>query len=77
MSEPLDEPLAGGTAGASVVVEPLVAGHVDFPRQMMVSPGGPLLTLKLLAALLRGKPPHVVPVPALSVNVPASFGVNS
>jgi N-acyl homoserine lactone hydrolase len=73
--QPLNEPLAGGTAGASVIVEPLIAGHVDFPRQMMVSPGGPLLTLKLLLALLRGKPPHVVPVPAFLIRHPSAGAI--
>ena len=46
-------------------VEPLVAGHVDFPLQMMVSPGGRFLTLKLLRALLSGKPPDDGPGPRL------------
>ena len=49
---PLHEPLAGGTPGASVVVEPLVAGHCDFPLATMVNPGGRFLTLKLLRAML-------------------------
>jgi N-acyl homoserine lactone hydrolase len=73
--QPLPEPLAGGTPGASVVVEPLIAGHVDFPRQMMVSPGGPFLSLKLLRALLRGKPPSVVPVPAFLVRHPSAGAI--
>ena len=30
--KPLHEPLAGGTPGATVTVEPMVAGHVDWPR---------------------------------------------
>ena len=56
-AKPLHEPLAGGTQGATVTVEPLIAGTVDFPRSMMVSPGGPFLTLKLLKALLTGNCP--------------------
>ena len=43
-TQPLHEPLAGGTRGATVTVEPLIAGHVDFAREMMVKPGRPLLT---------------------------------
>ena len=31
--KPLHEPLAGGHAGATVAVEPLIAGHVDFPAR--------------------------------------------
>ena len=42
-AKPLDEPLAGGSQGASVVVEPIIAGHVNWSRSMMESPGGPFL----------------------------------
>jgi glyoxylase-like metal-dependent hydrolase (beta-lactamase superfamily II) len=73
--QPLHEPLAGGTPGASVVVEPMVAGHVDFPLKTMVSPGGPFLTLKLLRALLSGKPPNVVPVPAFLIRHPSAGAI--
>ncbi len=72
---PLQEPLAGGTPGATVTVEPIVAGHVDFPEAMMVSPGGRFLTLKLLRALLRGKPPHPVPVPAFLIRHPSAGAI--
>ncbi len=71
---PLHEPLAGGTRGASVVVEPLVAGHVTFPREMMVSPGGRFLTLKLLKALVGGTD-YVVPVPAFLVRHPSAGAI--
>jgi N-acyl homoserine lactone hydrolase len=73
--QPLHDPLAGGTPGASVVVEPMVAGHVDFPLKTMVSPGGRFLTLKLLRALLSGKPPNVVPVPAFLVRHPSAGAI--
>src|ERR1700754_735856 len=68
--QPLHEPLAGGSAGATVAVEPLVAGHVDLPAVTMVTPGGPFLKLKLLRALLSGKPPNIVPVPAFVIRHP-------
>ena len=71
-AQPLHDPLPGGTRGVTVSVEPLLAGHVDFPRAMMVSPGGRLLTLKLLKALLTGKPPYTVPVPAFLVRHPSA-----
>lgn len=71
---PLHEPLAGGTRGASVVVEPLVAGHVTFPREMMVSPGGRFLTLKLLKALVGGSD-YVVPVPAFLIRHPSAGAI--
>ncbi len=70
--QPLHEPLAGGTPGASVVVEPIVAGHVDFPRKTMVSPGGRLMTLKLLRAMLFPTEPNVVPVPAFLIRHPSA-----
>lgn len=69
---PLHEPLAGGTPGATVVVEPLVAGHCDFPLATMVSPGGRFLTLKLLRAMLSNKAPNVIPVPAFLIRHPSA-----
>ena len=74
-ARPLHEPLAGGTPGATVVVEPIVAGHVDFPQAMMVSPGGHLLTLKLLRALLGSRPPNVIPVPAFLIRHPSAGAI--
>ncbi len=38
-AKPLHEPLAGGTPGATVTVEPIVAGTVTWPRTMMERPG--------------------------------------
>lgn len=73
--QPLHEPLAGGTPGASVAVEPMVAGHADFPLATMVSPGGPFLTLKLLRALLRPKQPHVIPIPAFLIRHPSAGAI--
>jgi len=71
---PLHEPLAGGTRGATVAVEPLVAGHVHFARDLMVSPGGRLLTLKLLRALL-GDRDNAVPVPSFLVRHPSAGAI--
>jgi N-acyl homoserine lactone hydrolase len=73
--QPLHEPLAGGTPGASVVVEPLVAGHVLWPRAMMVSPGGRFLTAKLLRALLTGAEALPVPVPAFLIRHPSAGAI--
>jgi len=71
---PLHEPLAGGTRGATVVVEPLVCGQVDFARELMVSPGGRLLRAKLLKALLTG-PPNIVPVPCFLIRHPSAGAI--
>ena len=62
--KPLHEPLAGGTQGATVSVEPLIAGHVNWPLPLMESPGGRFLQLRLLRHMLTGNPPLLVPCPA-------------
>jgi glyoxylase-like metal-dependent hydrolase (beta-lactamase superfamily II) len=74
-AQPLHEPLAGGTPGATVVVEPLIAGHVDFPQAMMVSPGGHFLTLKLMRALFGPREPNVIPVPAFLIRHPSAGAI--
>jgi N-acyl homoserine lactone hydrolase len=73
--KPLHEPLAGGTPGASVVVEPLVAGRVTWPRTMMERPGGRFETLKLLRALITGNPAATVPVPAYLLRHPSAGAI--
>jgi N-acyl homoserine lactone hydrolase len=72
---PLHEPLAGGTRGATVAVEPLVAGHAEWPRSMMVKPGGRLLTAKLLRAILTGKDALKVPCPAFLLRHPSAGAI--
>jgi glyoxylase-like metal-dependent hydrolase (beta-lactamase superfamily II) len=72
---PLHEPLAGGSRGAAVAVEPLIAGHVHWPRAMMVSPGGRLLTAKLMRALLTGKGAITIPVPAFLIRHPSAGAI--
>jgi N-acyl homoserine lactone hydrolase len=74
-AQPLHEPLAGGTPGATVAVEPMVAGHSDFPVPMMESPGGRFLTLKLLRALLSGKPARTIPIPAFLIRHPSAGAI--
>jgi len=73
--QPLHEPLAGGTRGATVTVEPIVAGHSDFPVPMMESPGGRFLTLRLLRSLLSGKPARTIPIPAFLVRHPSAGAI--
>jgi glyoxylase-like metal-dependent hydrolase (beta-lactamase superfamily II) len=74
-AKPLHEPLAGGTPGATVAIEPLVAGHVTWPRTMMERPGGRLETLKLLRALLSGEPAMTVPCPAFLIRHPSAGAI--
>ena len=73
--KPLHEPLAGGTRGATVVVEPLIAGHVDFAREMMVKPDGRFTTAKLLRALVIGSKSNVIPIPAYLVRHPSAGAI--
>lgn len=72
---PLHEPLAGGTRGATVTVEPLIAGHAEWPRAMMVSPGGRLLSAKLLRTILTGKGAVQVPCPVFLVRHPSAGAI--
>lgn len=74
-AKPLHEPLGGGTAGATVAVEPMVAGHVKWSRSMMESPGGRFLNLKLARALLTGKPEMRVPCPAFLIRHPSAGAI--
>jgi glyoxylase-like metal-dependent hydrolase (beta-lactamase superfamily II) len=74
-AKPLHEPLAGGTPGASVSVEPLIAGHVTWPRTIMERPGGRFETLKLLRALISGQPAATVPCPAFLIRHPSAGAV--
>jgi N-acyl homoserine lactone hydrolase len=73
--KPLHEPLAGGTPGATVTVEPILAGTVTWPRTMMERPGGPLETLKLLRALVSGNPAATVPCPAYLIRHPSAGAI--
>lgn len=74
-AKPLHEPLAGGTPGATVSVEPMVAGHVEWSRHMMESPGGRLVKAKLVRALLTGEPAMKVPCPSFLIRHPSAGAV--
>jgi glyoxylase-like metal-dependent hydrolase (beta-lactamase superfamily II) len=73
--KPLHEPLAGGTPGATVTVEPMVAGRVTWPQTMMERPGGHFETLKLVRSLLTGEPAATVPVPAFLIRHPSAGAI--
>jgi glyoxylase-like metal-dependent hydrolase (beta-lactamase superfamily II) len=74
-AKPLHEALAGGVAGTTVTVEPIVAGSVTWSRSMMESPGGRFLTLKLLRALLTGQPAMSVPCPVFLIRHPGAGAI--
>jgi glyoxylase-like metal-dependent hydrolase (beta-lactamase superfamily II) len=73
--KPLHEPLAGGTPGSTVIVEPMVAGRVTWPQTMMERPGGRFETLKLLRALITGNPAATVPVPSFLIRHPSAGAI--
>ncbi|HEY0317658.1 MAG TPA: N-acyl homoserine lactonase family protein [Solirubrobacterales bacterium] len=74
-AQPLHEPLAGGTPGTTVAVEPLIAGHVRWSRSMMERPGGRMESLKLLRALATGEPETTVPCPAFLIRHPSAGAI--
>src|SRR5262245_13568321 len=74
-AKPLHEPIAGGTPGCTVTVEPIVAGWVTWSRSMMESPGGPFLALKLARALITGKPAMSVPCPVFLIRHPSAGAI--
>lgn len=71
---PLHEPLAGGTRGASVIVEPLIAGRVHWPPELMERPGGRFEALRLLRKLLAGTD-HAIPCPAFLIRHPSAGAI--
>ncbi|HET7574290.1 MAG TPA: N-acyl homoserine lactonase family protein [Solirubrobacterales bacterium] len=73
--QPLHEPLAGGTPGATVAVEPLVAGHAEFSRALMVGPSGRFGTAGLLYALLTGREALQTPCPAFLIRHPSAGAI--
>jgi N-acyl homoserine lactone hydrolase len=70
--QPLRAPLPGGQNGARVAVEPLIAGHVDFPKAAMVDQGGSFKTLRLARAISSSKQAQSVPVPAFLIHHPSA-----
>ncbi|MGE5408173.1 MAG: MBL fold metallo-hydrolase, partial [Syntrophothermus sp.] len=73
--QPLHEPLAGGTPGARVAVEPMIAGHCDFPLAAMVDPGGAYRSLTILRALVGRRKPHLIPIPAFLIRHPSAGAI--
>jgi glyoxylase-like metal-dependent hydrolase (beta-lactamase superfamily II) len=74
-AKPLHEALAGGTPGATVIVEPIVTGTTRFPRPLMVSPGGPLLTPRLGWALFTGREAVEIPIPVFLIRHPSAGAI--
>ena len=74
--QPLHEPLAGGTPGATRRGRTADRRPRRLPAQRRWSaPAAASLTLKLLRALLRGKPANAVPVPAFLIRHPSAGAI--
>ena len=68
-ARPLDAPLRGGTRGATVSVEPLIAGETQLPRGYFERPGG--RAEKLRVAITPRSRREWVPVPVFLVRHPS------
>jgi glyoxylase-like metal-dependent hydrolase (beta-lactamase superfamily II) len=74
-AKPLHEPLAGGSAGATVAVEPIVTGFLHWPRAHMVWPGGRFKQLRVMRALLSGTDAVRIPSPAFLIRHPSAGAI--
>jgi glyoxylase-like metal-dependent hydrolase (beta-lactamase superfamily II) len=71
--KPLGEPFPGGSTRASVTVEPLSGGEVQFPAASFERPGGPFESLKTTGLFTpRSKGWLWVPCPAFLVTHPTA-----
>jgi N-acyl homoserine lactone hydrolase len=70
--KPLLEPLAGGSTGASVVVEPLRVGEVQAPQAFFESAGGRFQTLKTIGVGTPRSRWWWVPCPAFLIHHPTA-----
>src|SRR5262245_58256742 len=74
--KPLDEPLPGGSRGATVTVQPLSGGEVEFPRASFERPGGPFESLKTTGLFTaRSKGWLWVPCPAFLITHPSAGAI--
>jgi glyoxylase-like metal-dependent hydrolase (beta-lactamase superfamily II) len=71
-TRPLDGPFPGGSTGATVVVEPISGGDVQFPRASFEAPGGPFESLKVMGLGSRSRSWVWVPCPAFLVRHPTA-----
>jgi len=74
-AKPLHEPLAGGSPGTTVSIEPIVAGHVVQSRSVLERPDGRFEKLKVLRGLLTHQSPVTVPCPAFLIRHPSAGAI--
>lgn len=71
---PLEGPLPGGEAGATVSVEPLIAGQIQLLPEAVENPGGRLLGPRLAIKMLSGGgEPH--PCPCFLIRHPTAGAI--
>src|SRR4051795_4871485 len=73
--KPLHEPLTGGTKGATVTVEPIVAGYISQSPALMEWPGGRFKQLRVMRSLLSGNPAVKAPCPAFLIRHPSAGAI--
>jgi glyoxylase-like metal-dependent hydrolase (beta-lactamase superfamily II) len=71
-TKPLTEPLSGGREGASVVVEPLRVGEMQFPRAGLERTGGRLEMLRAAGIATPRSRWEWVPCPAFLIRHPTA-----
>ncbi|HZJ29087.1 MAG TPA: N-acyl homoserine lactonase family protein [Solirubrobacterales bacterium] len=71
---PLDQPLPGGQAGATVTVEPMVTGELQMVPEAMESSGGRVESLRIARGMLAGGAPRV-PVPCFLIRHPGAGAI--
>ncbi len=69
---PLEGPLPGGRAGASVVVEPMIAGVGNQPPEQFETSGGPFSGLRSYGVGVSKKRYWTIPCPAFLVRHPSA-----
>jgi glyoxylase-like metal-dependent hydrolase (beta-lactamase superfamily II) len=71
-AKPLTEPLRGGTAGATVTVEPLQAGEFQAPPAFLEGTGGRMQNLRMLGVGTPRSAFWPVPCPAYLIRHPSA-----
>jgi len=68
----LDAPLPGGSQGSNVIVEPMVAGSIEYPRRFFEQEGGMFAGLRAIGIGVSRKDWVRVPIPAFLIRHPTA-----
>lgn len=72
--QPLSEPLPGGQDGATVSVEPIIAGEANMPKRAIEGAGGPFDMARTLREAIAGKT-ETLPCPCFLIRHPKAGAV--